>query len=75
MSRRAHNQTFGDRQLKSLSEIREIVCNVSYSLDAVCEMLWLGYSGHIAAAHIHTLLKPLDKQLTDALNDFNDMRL
>ena len=63
------------RRLMSLTEVRTIVDDVDAGMEALCELLHKANSEVVCAQSVLTLLQPLQRRLTVAASDLNDMRL
>ena len=63
------------RQLRPLTELRDMVEDVSNGLEALCELLRKADSESLAAVSVWTLLEPMKNKLIDASGDLHDMRL
>lgn len=61
--------------LRSMSELRATLNDISSGIDALCELLDKADSQLVFAGSIHSLLSPLNRQLSSAACDLNDMHL
>lgn len=64
---------FSPREPRSLSELRDVVSDVSARMDALCELLSKASGTQIQTEYVHVLLQPLRAQLDLACCELNDL--